>query len=94
MGVDTGLDSMFYAAFFGVGLVVYGLVAIVFLDMTLREGDRKRLPWSSLRVAGIALCIVWPLALLISLAAALLSQGRQGEASLPRRVPTRRPLHS
>ena len=54
-----------------VALFLYAIVAALFLARTLGEGTRKRLPWNGYRVLGIALSLVWPIVLAITVVLAL-----------------------
>lgn len=45
-------------------LIVYGLIALVFLENTFREGHVRERAWDMPRVAGLLLCLVWPLLLI------------------------------
>ena len=49
-----------------VALLLYAMVAALFLVQTLSEGARKRLPWNGYRVLGVVLSLVWPVALAIA----------------------------
>lgn len=45
----------------GYGLaVLYGVVTVIFLIVTFAEGARDGRRWDRMRVAGIALCFLWP----------------------------------
>jgi ribose/xylose/arabinose/galactoside ABC-type transport system permease subunit len=52
-------------------LLLYAMVAALFLGQTLTEGARKRLPWNGYRVLGVALSLVWPVVLAITVVLAL-----------------------
>lgn len=54
--------------------VVYGTVTFIFLAATLAEGAREGRAWDRMRVAGIALCFLWP-----AVAVALIALAGLGE---------------
>ena len=41
----------------------YTFVALLFIDCSLREGERNGGRWDVERVLGLLLCLAWPLAL-------------------------------
>lgn len=44
-------------------MAFYTLIALLFIDCSLREGAEKGDRWDVDRVLGLLLCIAWPLAL-------------------------------
>jgi hypothetical protein len=54
-----------------VALLLYAMVAALFLAQTLSEGARKRLPWNGYRVLGLVLSLAWPVVLAITVVLAL-----------------------
>jgi Ca2+/Na+ antiporter len=44
-------------------MALYTLVALLFIDCSLREGEEKGGQWDLDRILGLLLCIAWPLAL-------------------------------
>ncbi|WP_377293517.1 hypothetical protein [Rhizobium sp. SG2393] len=46
-----------------VGLLAYGIIALLFLENTFQEGHVRTRTWDVGRVLGLLLCLVWPLTL-------------------------------
>jgi hypothetical protein len=44
-------------------LSIYTVIGVLFLESTYREGRRGGGHWDWLRIFGLLLCLVWPLAL-------------------------------
>ncbi|SIR39227.1 hypothetical protein SAMN05880582_1126 [Rhizobium sp. RU20A] len=63
-----------------VALVAYSLIALVFLHNTFQEGHVRERAWDWERVAGLALCLAWPLILLGIVVLARLGRVRIDEA--------------
>jgi hypothetical protein len=47
--------------------VIYIVFALIFFIFTFLEGQRKQLPWGLHRLAGLAMSLVWPAALVAAL---------------------------
>ena len=62
MTMDTSLVALVYVA-----TSLYVVIAVVFADLTLREGSQKQLPWNAARVFGVFASVVWPTILLMAL---------------------------
>jgi hypothetical protein len=46
-------------------LTLYTLVALIFLDITFREGrSGRRRGWDAMRIMGLLFCLAWPLLIL------------------------------
>ncbi len=58
------------------GVLAYLGVAVVFGFLTLAEGAQGRLRWGPYRLAGLALCLVWPV-LVVGVILALFSADRR-----------------
>ena len=56
--------------------VAYIAMALVFAALTVAEGSHNHLRWGALRIAGLLLCLIWPL-LIIGVLVALLTQDRR-----------------
>ncbi len=50
---------------------LYGGIALLFLDSSFREGELDGGTWDAMRVAGLLLCLVWPLLILYVIFSAL-----------------------
>ena len=61
MTADACLMVLFYVA-----SAAYATVAIVFADLTLREGIEKQLPWNTPRLLGILSSAAWPAILILA----------------------------
>lgn len=53
---------------------VYGVVTVAFLAATLAERARDDRAWDRMRVAGLALCFLWPAAVLVLIALACMGE--------------------
>jgi len=58
------------------GTLAYLAMTFVFGLLTLHEGTAKRLTWGPSRVAGLVLCLAWPL-LVIGVLLAVLARDKR-----------------
>ena len=58
------------------GALAYLAMTLVFGLLTLHEGTAKRLTWGPYRVAGLILCLAWPL-LVIGVLLTVLARDRR-----------------
>lgn len=61
--------------------LVYGLVTLMFVTMTYLEGWHSRQGWDFARVAGLLLCTVWPLLIVLVVLDGLLLGKRRAQIS-------------
>jgi hypothetical protein len=70
-------------------LFIYTLVALLFLTHSLSEGEHRGGSWDLDRVAGVLLCLVWPLTL-AGICLVAYQEGKIGDPSGLARDPSKR----
>ncbi len=67
-----------------ISLLIYGIGTVASLAMTYGEGLRRNREWDFYRVAGLALCFLWPVLVPVFIASAFfLSPGRRKRRTGP-----------
>lgn len=64
-------------------IIFYALVALGFALESYLEGEREQSGWDIWRVAGLGLCLVWPLHIVIVVLAAVLYRPTPRSARVP-----------